>query len=105
MGFGIGIDIGGTKCAVILGEYGTDSQDNVQIRGRRAFSTRETGGPEAVIGRFMEIIDGMLEESGIPARELLGIGISCGGPLDRKTGVILSPPNLPAGTTCPLSGC
>lgn len=102
MGFGIGIDIGGTKCAVILGEYGTDSQDNVQIRGRRAFSTRETGGPEAVIGRFMEIIDGMLEESGIPARELLGIGISCGGPLDRKTGVILSPPNLPGWDNVPI---
>ena len=32
----------------------------------------------------------------------VGIGISCGGPLDSRTGRILSPPNLPGWDDIPI---
>ena len=72
----IGIDIGGTKCAVILG-------DSSGIVKKIRFAT--TGYEET-----MENIRKAVREMGA----FDAIGISCGGPLNSKTGRILSPPNL-----------
>ncbi len=73
----IGIDIGGTKCAVVLG-------DEKHIEKKISFATV---GCEETIRNI------------IAAAEQIGsadaIGISCGGPLDAKSGIIMSPPNLP----------
>ncbi len=74
----IGIDIGGTKCAV------TSSDGNGTITGKIRFTTEE---PEKTLDRILRAV----EELGPPK----AIGISCGGPLDEEKGVILSPPNLP----------
>lgn len=72
-----GIDIGGTKCAVIVG-------DENGIVEKIRFATTDVN----------DTINNI-----IAAVEKLGanqaIGISCGGPLDSKRGVIMSPPNLP----------
>lgn len=72
-----GIDIGGTKCAVIVG-------DKNGIDEKIKFDTTTVE----------ETIDNIIK-----ATEKLGahnaIGISCGGPLDSKKGIIMSPPNLP----------
>lgn len=38
----------------------------------------------------------------MPEGEIAGIGISCGGPLDSRRGVILSPPNLPGWDEVPV---
>jgi glucokinase len=82
-----GIDIGGTKCAVTLGHL---VESGVKIIAKRRFATLE---PEATLARFLEHLDMLLAEyvQGRPA----AIGISCGGPLDSRRGLILSPPNLP----------
>jgi glucokinase len=42
----------------------------------------------------------LIELSGV--QSIYGIGIGCGGPLDRETGVILSSPNLPGWRDVPL---
>jgi glucokinase len=87
----VGVDIGGTKCAVSLGEVLEDSVDIIhkcRIRETRAYSPKE-------------MLDGLVEDTLSlnkllgESRQIQGIGISCGGPLNSKTGVILSPPNLP----------
>lgn len=80
----IGIDIGGTKCAVIVGEY---ADDKFNIISRTAFATDVDEEPTAIIDRFSEII--------AEQKDFKAIGISCGGPLDSKKGVVLCPPNLP----------
>ena len=74
----IGIDIGGTKCAVLKG-VGTD------IVYREAFATMDCKST-------LEKIFSMIENLG---DDYEAIGISCGGPLDEKKGIIQSPPNLP----------
>ena len=77
----IGIDIGGTKCAVIKGIL---EEGKMRIERRIAFPTVSV---KETLGRILEEARNML-----PAT---AVGISCGGPLDENRGVILSPPNLP----------
>jgi glucokinase len=92
----LGIDIGGTKCAASLGTAeGT-------ITARREVRTRAAEGPDAVIADLLEAARGLLAESGTALDDLAGIGISCGGPLDTRTGVVYSPPNLPGWEAVPL---
>jgi glucokinase len=85
-----GIDIGGTKCAVVLGR---ESGETVDIIDKVRFPTPPT---------YTETLDQMVSTladllTKYPADTLDGIGISCGGPLNSKTGLILSAPNLPGG--------
>ena len=78
----IGIDIGGTKCAVIKGvrraDGGIEIIDKIRV--------------ETV--KFSETLDKIFDavEALMPCDR---IGISCGGPLDENKGIIMSPPNLP----------
>lgn len=76
----LGLDIGGTKCAVVLGdEQGTVFQ---KIR----FDTTDY---PSTLAALLEAADTLFDE------DVAAIGVSCGGPLNSKKGVILSPPNLP----------
>ncbi|MBE6577355.1 MAG: ROK family protein [Ruminococcaceae bacterium] len=73
----IGVDIGGTKCAVVLGD-----EERIVKKIRFATTSYE---------QTLENIIKAIEEIG----EGDAIGISCGGPLDSQKGIIMSPPNLP----------
>lgn len=87
----IGIDIGGTKCAVSLG----NQQDRrMYIVHKKSFPT-VPGRPNDTLYQISQVICTILKSFNLPTTELSGIGISCGGPLDSKKGIILSPPNLP----------
>lgn len=74
----VGIDIGGTKCAVVLAD------DNGKISRRVSFPTASREETLVTIEKIMESF-----------APFDAVGISCGGPLDEKNGIILSPPNLP----------
>ena len=43
-----------------------------------------------------------MQRNGLSAGDVYGMGISCGGPLDSKTGVVMSPPNLPGWDNIPI---
>ncbi len=102
MKYNLGIDIGGTKCAVLLGN--PKCQENFEnfIVRKEVFDTKKTGGPYEVTAKFIELIYQLLNEEGLAVEDILGIGISCGGPLDSKRGIIMSPPNLPGWDNIPL---
>lgn len=85
----IGIDIGGTKCVVVDGEY---DGKKIIIRNRERFQTLTYISPEKILAKICEIVKKM---TGKNIDQYVGIGISCGGPLDNHKGCILSPPNLP----------
>lgn len=76
----VGLDIGGTKCAVATWSAETG------LREVTRFPTRD---PETTLGQLEECLARLAFD------ESTRIGIACGGPLDVRSGVILSPPNLP----------
>lgn len=75
----IGIDIGGTKCAVTRGS-GTRIDEKIRF---------DTTGRDETLARIFDAAERLM------TRDVTAVGVSCGGPLDAKRGVILSPPNLP----------
>jgi glucokinase len=83
-----GLDIGGTKCAVVLG---VEDEKGITLIAKHSFPTPNT--PDLALLIMMNGLEKLLME--LKGVELKAIGISCGGPLDSKKGLILSPPNLP----------
>lgn len=81
-----GIDIGGTKTAFLVG----DEKGNI-------LSRQEV--PTQAFPTWQHVLEAVLPENGSP----LAIGVSCGGPLDEKRGLILSPPNLPGWDEVPIT--
>lgn len=102
--FSLGFDIGGTKCAVILGKGEMPENHNELIIDKLSFPTDVKRGWKAVIEEMLSSADIILERNGIeaPEKELIGIGISCGGPLDSRKGTINCPPNLPDWDNVPI---
>lgn len=94
--FILGLDIGGTKCAVVLGN------ERLRVCDRLAFSTRPERGFKKTLIELFSGVDRILRRNGLTRKSLRKAGISCGGPLDSKKGLILSPPNLPGWNKVPL---
>lgn len=88
----LGIDVGGTKTAVVRGDA------NGSILARIEFPTAPSRPFHEV---YSDIVDRVRQlrdaDPGIAA-----IGVSIGGPLDSQRGIILSPPNLPGWDAIPL---
>jgi len=91
----LGLDIGGTKCAVVVGDA------SFSILKKIAFDTRTERGYQAILEEFKNHIHALLDE--FSGHHLKRIGISCGGPLDSKKGMIYSPPNLPGWDNVPIT--
>jgi glucokinase len=95
-----GVDIGGTKCAIVSGYLLSDGQ--IGITGKRVFATETGKGFEHTLQNIFINMDAEMAGMGLAAKDVAAIGISCGGPLDSKKGVIMSPPNLPGWDNIPL---
>jgi glucokinase len=96
----VGLDIGGTKCASLIAE--TDG-GAVKILSRAEFATRGSWG--AVLDGLCDNVRAQLRQLGSGIKDVGSVGISCGGPLDGRAGLILSPPNLPGWDNVPVSAC
>jgi len=90
----VGIDIGGTKCAIVLGDA------DFQIHKKVKFETKTERGYALILEEFFNHIDHLLQD--FPINNIQQIGISCGGPLDSTRGIINSPPNLPGWDNVPI---
>ncbi len=94
LAFYIGLDIGGTKCAVVLGD------EDFNIYEKVFFDTKVARGPTVIINEFKRHIHQLFKK--YDRKKLVKIGISCGGPLNSKKGLIKSPPNLPGWDDIPI---
>ena len=83
----IGLDIGGTKCAVARA-----GDDGVP----RELARVPTGAPGPTLAALFAAIE-QVKPGDSPV-----FGVSCGSPLDARSGVILSPPNLPGWDDVPI---
>lgn len=91
----LGLDIGGTKCSVVAGDA------SFSILKKVSFDTNTARGWQSILTEFKEHIRKLLDEYNL--FNLKRIGISCGGPLDSKEGIIYSPPNLPGWDNVPIT--
>jgi glucokinase len=82
-----GVDIGGTKTAVALGHSAGDA---LELLASRRFATPRE--PQAALEMAVCALEELLAENDARPDAL---GVSCGGPLDSRQGLVLSPPNLP----------
>jgi glucokinase len=92
-----GVDIGGTKTAVVI------SAEPPTILGRAEFATLPDQGPARALNLIQEHLEQLLRAQGTDKTQLEAIGVSCGSPLDRISGVIQAPPNLPTWTDVPIT--
>lgn len=101
----LGIDIGGTKCAVILGKDRVCENAEDTIIDKRKFATDVKRGWQEIVSQLLSTVGELLQANGIqtPSKEIKGIGISCGGPLNSEKGTINCPPNLPDWDNVPIT--
>ena len=102
----VGIDIGGTKTAVALGAPSRSSPNiaaGLSVIERSAFPTDTRVPWREHIRHIIDSIRALMARVGVQPSEILGMGVSCGGPLDSRAGLILSPPQLPGWDRVPLT--
>lgn len=85
-----GLDIGGTKCALCA------AREDGAIFYRYQLATADYPG-------WQMLLEKLLEEGRKNAPLPAAVGVSCGGPLDTRRGLILSPPNLPGWDEVPIT--
>ena len=90
----IGLDIGGTKTAVIEGTLAGE------VLARSQFATPQGFAP--TWARLCAEIAQHLTQAQQAGRPASALSVSIGGPLDIARGIIYSPPNLPGWDAVPL---
>lgn len=93
----LGADIGGTKCAASLGVY---DGETITISAKSAFAT--AGSPESVLERLAREMQKLVVDQYLSMQNVAAVGVSCGGPLDSRRGLVLGPPNLPGWDRVPV---
>jgi len=88
----LGFDVGGTKTAVVVGT----SEGVIVDRGAVAMVPGASF--DASWESIAAIADRLIAAHGSPG----AIGISVGGPVDTRRGIVMSPPNLPTWDDVPL---
>lgn len=94
----IGLDVGGTKCAVLLAEV----NHGIHIRDKLRFATCTEKGFHYAWENLCKGMEDILARNGKTFADIRAVGVSCGGPLDSRRGLVLSPPNLPGWDEIPL---
>lgn len=91
----VGVDLGGTqiRTAVLRGPT---------LLSRVSLLTGEQPTPDRIIPRLFAAVQEALEKAGTTLEQIAGIGLAAPGPMDNKTGVIFSPPNLSGWNHVPL---
>lgn len=92
----VGLDIGGTKFAVVEGTAAGE------ILARTQHPTETEAGFERTFARLCTAVEATLTAAHAAERRASALSVSIGGPLDIERGIIYSPPNLPGWDNIPL---
>lgn len=89
----LGIDVGGTKSSVLIGSAKGDVLDRID------FPSHAQRGPVPMIQDILAAAKTLRSRH---SGAISGVGVSIGGPLDYRQGIIHNPPNLPGWDGTPL---
>lgn len=87
--YSIGIDLGGTKILLAL-----VNKLNGEVVHYVKKKTKKEKGPEKIIGKMIDGIKELLEESKVDNLEISSIGVGAAGQIDRENGILIGAPNL-----------
>ncbi|GMU91602.1 MAG: sugar kinase [Candidatus Hydrogenedentota bacterium] len=92
-----GIDLGGTnvKTAIVA--------RNGDLLGKDSRPTHADEGLDSVLDTMVESYEAAMEKAGADPSDVLAVGIGAPGPMNWRTGVVFSPPNLPGWENVPLA--
>lgn len=88
----LGIDVGGTKTALVLADAAGTRL------GASRFETRPERGPEAWLAELLDHARRLAGEAPLEA-----VGVASAGPLDLESGAMAHPPNFPGWGIVPLA--
>lgn len=92
----LGLDIGGTKTAAVLGSVTGRIVQRVEI------PTPASESFQAAIDTILKAADGLIAAQLPPGTQLCAVSVAVGGPLNIDEGIIFSPPHLPKWDQAPL---
>ena len=92
----LGIDLGGTniKAAVVTADR--------EVLGKISRGAAAESGPSGVMEAMAAAVDEALAAANRSRRDVVAVGIGAPGPMDWRSGVVFSPPNLPGWKDVPL---
>src|SRR3954447_10215012 len=79
-----GIDLGGTKIQAAVVDEGSDHA----VLGAKRDQTPLKGGPKAVAAGMAAVLEESLEEAGLSASDLDGVGVGARGSVDDDKGTV-----------------
>lgn len=93
----LGVDLGGTnlRCAVV--------DKGLGLLSRVAVATCAHEGSDAVIGRIAEGMRQAVREANVDVKEVRAACVGVPGPLNQKSGIVHSTPNMPGWQMVPLA--
>ena len=95
-GLALGVDIGGTKIAT--GLVAADGR----IIANEAFPTEAELGFDRAVRRICDTAERLLRSHQLSAKNLIGVGIGCAGPVDSERGEINNPYTLTGWMHCDI---
>ncbi|MPQ43271.1 ROK family protein [Clostridium tarantellae] len=85
----VGVDLGGTKISCALADL------NGKVISQNTIATNANEGEVPVLNRIINSIETVIEDGKVTIEDVKAIGIGSPGPLNSKTGIIITTPNLP----------
>jgi glucokinase len=92
----LGIDIGGTKTSVCVGD------ETGHLLASHRIPTGTPDGPEVCIGRIVALAREVMAKAAVPVEQIAAVGISSPGPVSLREQVMLEPPNMKGWVNVPL---
>src|SRR4051812_19063055 len=88
MKYAIGIDIGGTKISIAIGD------EQGRILSQKTVSTLTGARAKKSVQDLCRNLKELIADFGPRAKKIMGIGIGIPGPVDSKRGIVPASPNL-----------
>ena len=92
----LGIDIGGTKTSVCIGD------EKGRIQDAQRMPTQSADGPDRCIRYMVDMARELLTNNNVSLDDIDAIGISAPGPVSVQKQMMLEPPNMPGWKNVPL---
>lgn len=93
----VGVDLGGTSVKTAMVSW------DKQVLAKDTRPTNAQGGPEAVMDAIESSVRDLLAQSDLRPEQVMAVGIGAPGPMDWRSGVVFSPPNLMGWKDVPLA--